>query len=71
MFDTEAFILQVQNQPSIWDNSTEKYNDRDERLIAWETIAKSMFGDNLSSIEKIAKSKFICFLILIIFSKFH
>jgi len=67
MFDTENFIISIQNQPNIWNISSKNCSDRDERKFAWETVGKVKYKeewDHLSTTEKDAKSKFYVYIYL-------
>ncbi|CAH1979186.1 unnamed protein product [Acanthoscelides obtectus] len=37
-FDTEKFIIDIQNRPSIWDSSSADYSNRDLKKKCWEEI---------------------------------
>ncbi|XP_061725760.1 uncharacterized protein LOC133531513 isoform X3 [Cydia pomonella] len=44
-FDTEGFIMEVQNRPAIWNTKCVEYNDRELRLQAWNELVDMYGGD--------------------------
>ena len=64
MFDTERFIIEVQNRVCLWD-SREK-PDRTAKKRAWEEIAKILY-DNWDSETEIKQRELGEFIILLIF----
>ncbi|XP_050315608.1 uncharacterized protein LOC126750141 [Anthonomus grandis grandis] len=54
IFDTEKFIILVQNRTCLWDVSDKEYKNRDKKIIAWQEVLKEMYSDqNLSTPEEI------------------
>ncbi|XP_063371364.1 uncharacterized protein LOC134659615 [Cydia amplana] len=52
-FDTEGFIMEVQNRPAIWNTKCVEYNDRELRLQAWNELVDMYGGDQeLSRAER-------------------
>ncbi|XP_063390885.1 uncharacterized protein LOC134676424 [Cydia fagiglandana] len=45
-FDTEGFIMEVQNRPAIWNTKCVEYNDRELRLQAWNELVDMYGGDH-------------------------
>lgn len=37
-FDTDAFIVEIQSEPAIWDYQSDKYSNRLEKTKAWEQV---------------------------------
>lgn len=37
-FDTEKFIIEIQNRPCIWDSSSNEYSDRNLKIKGWDEI---------------------------------
>ncbi|XP_047029775.1 uncharacterized protein LOC124637392 [Helicoverpa zea] len=37
-FDTEEFIIEIQNRPCIWDSSSIEYSDRNLKIKSWDEI---------------------------------
>lgn len=50
-FDTEKFIIQIQNQPAIWNTKCADYSDRNLKQAAWEQIVNA-YGAGVSTDEK-------------------
>ena len=56
MFDTEKFICEVEQRPSIWDVSSNSYSNKNEKSKAWEELCL-LFIDGLKDMEKDDKNK--------------
>lgn len=37
-FDTERFIIEIQNRPCLWDTSLNDYSDRNLKIKCWDEI---------------------------------
>lgn len=44
-FDTERFIVEIQNRPSLWDSATKDYSDRNLKIKCWGEIVH-LFKEN-------------------------
>ena len=64
MFDTERFIIEVQNRICLWNISEKSYGDRDSKNSAWKEIAELLTEnwDNRSDSEKESIGKIILFI---------
>ncbi|XP_047519204.1 uncharacterized protein LOC125059057 [Pieris napi] len=52
-FDTERFIVEIQNRPCLWDASLSEYSDRNMKIKCWEEIVDTFKEqDNLTVQEK-------------------
>lgn len=51
MFDTEKFIIEIQNNACLWDSTDAYYNSRLTRREAWKDIAR-IFNDEWESFSK-------------------
>ena len=43
-FDTELFILEIEQRPSIWDITTKEYSDKIVKKKCWRELVE-IFGD--------------------------
>lgn len=59
-FDTEKFIIEIQNQPSIWNTKCAEYSDRNLKQAAWEEVV-NVYGADLSTEEKKKLGKLLYF----------
>ncbi|CAH2000780.1 unnamed protein product [Acanthoscelides obtectus] len=50
-FDTEKFIIDIQNRPSIWDSSSADYSNRDLKKKCWEEIV-DLYGGEGQTVEQ-------------------
>ncbi|XP_026330373.1 uncharacterized protein LOC113237883, partial [Hyposmocoma kahamanoa] len=50
-FDTERFIIDIQNRPAIWNTKSAEYSDRNLRSKAWEELV-DIYGPDLSQDKK-------------------
>ncbi|CAH1988827.1 unnamed protein product [Acanthoscelides obtectus] len=50
-FDTEIFIIDIQNRPSIWDSSSADYSNRDLKKKCWEEIV-DLYGGEGQTVEQ-------------------
>jgi hypothetical protein len=50
-FDTERFIIEIQSRPSIWDNNSSDYSDRDLKKKCWEEVV-DLFGGQEQTVEQ-------------------
>ncbi|XP_026736327.1 uncharacterized protein LOC113499922 [Trichoplusia ni] len=50
-FDTERFIIEIKSRPSIWDNSSSDYSDRDLKKKCWEEVV-DLFGEQEQTVEQ-------------------
>lgn len=50
-FDTDKFIIEIQNRPSLWNTKCSDYSDRNVKQREWEEIVQ-IYGAELSSEEK-------------------
>jgi len=41
-FDTELFIISIEQKKSIWNTSCTDYRDRDMKLKDWEDVGETM-----------------------------
>lgn len=59
MFDTETFIVLVQEKQSIWNISCKEYSNRDIKMKDWNEVCKEMKDnwDTLSTEEKAAEGE--------------
>lgn len=57
MFDTEKFIVLVQEKQSIWNIGCKEYSNRDIKMKDWNEVCKEMTDnwDTLSTEEKTAE----------------
>lgn len=39
-FDTEKFIIEIQNRPAIWNTKSAEYSDKNLRSKAWEELVE-------------------------------
>ncbi|XP_050307539.1 uncharacterized protein LOC126744224 [Anthonomus grandis grandis] len=53
IFDTEKFIMLVQNWTCLWDVSDKEYKNRDEKINAWQEVLEMYSDQNLSTPEEI------------------
>lgn len=60
-FDTEKFITEIQNRPSIWNKKCSDYSNRDVKQREWEEIV-DVYGAELSSDEKKSLGLLILFI---------
>lgn len=61
MFDTEKFIIQVEQQPCLWNLSEKSYSDKFLKQKAWQEIAEKMYEDwnNLTNKNKEEKRVYL------------
>ncbi|XP_047021229.1 uncharacterized protein LOC124638988 [Helicoverpa zea] len=50
-FDTEKFIVEIQNRPAIWNTKSAEYSDKNLRSKAWEELVE-IYGADLSQDKK-------------------
>ncbi|XP_050296320.1 uncharacterized protein LOC126736135 [Anthonomus grandis grandis] len=43
MFDTDKFIISIQDQPVLWDKATKEYSNKDSREKAWVSCGAVMY----------------------------
>ncbi|XP_021185494.3 uncharacterized protein LOC110372834 [Helicoverpa armigera] len=52
-FDTEEFIIEIQNRPCIWDSSSIEYSDRNLKIKSWDELVNIFKEkDEMTSQEK-------------------
>ncbi|XP_050357706.1 uncharacterized protein LOC126778260 [Nymphalis io] len=50
-FDTEKFIIEIQNRPAIWNTKSTEYSERNLRQKAWEELVQ-IYGTDLPQDKK-------------------
>jgi len=67
-FDTDFFIISIEQKKSIWNTSCTNYRDRDLKLKYWEDIGGTMNLNfkNFTGKQKDDYSKYIIIIILFI-----
>jgi len=50
-FDTEKFIIEIQNRQSLWNTKGSDYSDRNKKQRDWEEVV-NIYGAELSADEK-------------------
>ncbi|XP_077292071.1 uncharacterized protein LOC143915337 [Arctopsyche grandis] len=51
-FDTDKFIMEIQNRPAIWDSTDPVYMDRYKKSASWEEIVEIFGGAELDTEQK-------------------
>jgi hypothetical protein len=51
-FDTELFILEIEERPALWNNALKEYSDKTVRKSMWEEIVQKFGGEELDVEEK-------------------
>lgn len=61
MFDTEKNIIEVEQQPCLWNLSEKSYSDKFLKQKAWQEIAEKMYEDwnNLTNKNKEEKRVYL------------
>lgn len=62
-FDTEKFIIEIQNRPAIWNTKSAEYSDRNLRQKAWEELVE-IYGTDLPQEKKKQLGKYQLFIFL-------
>lgn len=65
-FDTERFIIDIQNRPAIWNTKSAEYSDRNLRSKAWEELV-DIYGPDLSQDKKKELGKYKLLYLYILF----
>lgn len=50
-FDTEKFIIEIQNRQSLWNTKCSDYSDRNKKQKEWEDVV-NIYGVELPADEK-------------------
>lgn len=66
-FDTERFIIEIENKECLWNTASSTYKDCDDKLKCWENISKQFNTQWENQTEK-ERDLFSKYLIIIIFS---
>lgn len=51
-FDTEKFIIEVENLPAIWNSGCSEYSNRDIKKKCWEELTNIFSSENETMHEK-------------------
>lgn len=54
-FDTEKFIIEIQDRPAIWNTKSTEYSDRNLRQKAWEELVEIYETDSTQDKKKLGK----------------
>jgi hypothetical protein len=51
-FDTELFILEIEERPALWNSTSKEYSDKNVRKAMREEIVQKFGGEELDVEEK-------------------
>ena len=46
-FDTELFILEIEERPALWNSALKEHSDKNVRKAMWEEIVHKFGGEEL------------------------
>ena len=55
-FDTEQFIIEIEDRPAIWDVRLKEYSNKTLKAKAWEELC-SIFAHNFNELDCQGKNK--------------
>jgi len=65
-FDTDHFIISIEQKKSIWNTSCSDYKNRDVKIKDWEEIGEAM-NNNFKDLTEKQKEEFSEYIIIILF----
>jgi hypothetical protein len=70
-FDSEKFIIEIENRPAIWNSACPEYSNRDLKKKCWEELTNIFSCEDNTLQEKKEIGKYICICSTFIFQKIN